>query len=295
MAPMLVAQENSPDGTPKEFKFAYKMKLGDIVRYEVRHDSTMITQAAQVVDKLRNRSNELKHFRVADIDKDGNATLVCVLDHVRMSAQFNDSEPLLFASDWSRDRVPEKYLIVWQSIGKPLARMTVAPNGKLLDLQLLEHEQYKKPSPSPLAPPESTLDFDQVNFLVEFPDKPVAIGETWSKRITVKVQLDRKLTRNINLLRTYKLDSVKDDVARIKTMTSIIGRISDPRIQVQLLQREPRGIIEFDAKRGILLSRKVSMDQQLLEPFGMKSSVSSKTTRSEQFVEPDSQVARKPD
>ena len=291
----LTAQEKSPAPTPAEYEFAYKFKLGDIVRYDVRHDSTMTTQAALVVDRVRNRSNETKHFRVSDVDKSGNATLVCVLDHVRMSAQFNDAEPLQFASNWPREKVPGKYLTVWRSIGKPLAKMTVAPHGKLLNLQLLEHEHYKKSSPSPLAPPESMLDFDQVNFLVEFPDRPLSVGETWSKRISVLVALDGKLTRNISLLRTYKLDSVKEDIASIKMMTSVIGRVVDPRVKVQLLQREPRGVIEFDVKRGILLSRKVAMDQQILEPFGMKSSVSAKTTRQERFVEADSKLAQKSD
>lgn len=265
-------------------KLRYQFQVSEDVRYRVQSQSTMVTQAALAIETVRNKANELKHFHVSAIDDDGNATFVCTLDHVRMWAKFNDDDPLQFASDWPQSRVPPKYHTVWKSIGKPLARMKVSPTGKLLDLHLLEHERYKKGTQGPLAAPESSLDFDQVNFLVEFPDDPVEIGGTWSQRMKLKVQVDAKLSRNINLLRTYKLEAVEDGIARIKMVTSVLGRVYDPRVQVQLLQREPRGEIKFNIAEGKLISRNTIIEKQLLEPFGSKSSVSAKSTRSEELV-----------
>lgn len=285
--PMTDAEASSPPPV----KLRYQFRVSEDVRYRVQSQSTMITQAALAMETVRNKANELKHFHVSAIDDEGNATFVCTLDHVRMWAQFNDDDPIQFASDWPKSRVPFKYHTVWKSVDKPLARMKVSPQGKLLDLHLLEHERYKKGTQGPLAAPESSLDFDQVNFLVEFPEEPVKIGGTWSQRLKLTVQVDKKLSRNINILRTYKLEAVRDGIARIKMVTSVLGRVYDPRVQVQLLQREPRGEIKFDIAKGQLVSRDTVIEKQLLEPFGSKSSVSVKSTRSEELVAPRGPLA----
>ncbi|MGE0377138.1 MAG: hypothetical protein AB7Q45_17140, partial [Planctomycetaceae bacterium] len=164
-----------------------------------------------------------------------------------------------------------------ETIGKPLARITVSPMGELLDMKWLLPDQQ---GALPAKADGGTLDI-----LVSMPEGPVAVGETWKQRFETEVLVDQKLRKTVTLLRTYRLAGVENDRATIELQTAVITPLHDPAQEAQLIQKTPNGTIEFDLKRGVMLSRATAVDREVVGFNGGKSRIRNKTTRSENLVE----------
>ncbi len=270
-APKLVTAGNEPKQV-----FAYKLTPGLFAHFEVRHQMTVISEANGEVEKVTNHSNSRKHFRVVSVDEQGNAVLEPIVDSVYMSAKFGETDPIVY--DSTKDvEPPRQFREVKATIGRPVSRVTVSPNGTLQKVTLLEG------APSHLA--ESSIKNDpRLNFLVVFPTEPIGVGATWRERFTAEVVVGQNLKQPVTLQRQYDVTAIDGTVATLKVRTSVITPLSNPQVEAQLMQRKPSGTIQFDLERGLILSQSTAASEQVVGAFGPKTSVQASSETQEKWV-----------
>ncbi len=275
---------------PDAYTLRYQFKKDEVLHYRVDHESTLIASKPELSQRTKNEVHSKKNQRVVATDSAGNATLELAIDWVKMSAQFDDSEARVFDSKHPDD-CPDCYKGVRQVIGQPLARVRVSPRGTLLSSTPLL-------SPAVLArarmlPPDPSSESNDPmrNFLVEFPEEPLKIGEGWTNTYKVKVQVTRRLSQDVTMQRSYELTEVKDQRATIKMRTALITPIRDGQILGQLIQMTPSGTIVFDLEHGRIVSRTLAIDKTEVGVIGGNGSMQAKSKRVECWIDPAKEKA----
>ncbi len=264
-----VGEENSrPEAeTAEKYQLNYQFKVGDFVHYRVRDSSSYTTQKDSISETAKNQSTAWRQYRVVSVDQSGEAVLELMIERVRLQAQFDDSPPIVFDST-DPELQPESFKQILQTVGKPMSRIRVDRYGNLLEVHNYFGKQPKQADPA-------------LNFLVVFPQKPIAINETWKQDLEVEVPVSKTLREKVKLRRIYQLKSVEKDLATISLSTILVTPIRDPAVKVRLMQMTPSGTIQFDMKRHLLISRKVKIDDQIVGAFGAGTLVKAVSVREE--------------
>lgn len=266
----------------KTYKLRYNFRTGSSVDYTVENRAEIEVEQAETRQQVEHSEITHKHYRVVSTDANGNGTLELMIDRVQMQASVDGVTPVTYDSQ-ADQRPPAQFLGIADTIGKPLARITVSPTGKLLDLNwLLAEQQGHLPTRE---------DAGNLDILVELPDGPVAVGETWKQRFETEVLVEQNLRKAVTLQRTYRLSGVEGDRATIELKTAVITPLHDPEQEAQLIQKTPQGTVVFDLKRGLLIARSTELDREVVGFNGGKSRIRNRTTRSEQLVEHQAQSA----
>ena len=275
----------SPVSGPAKYRLQYHFKTNDRVYFRVTHAMTIVTRKGEASETAKNESKTTKHYRVFSVDAEGNGLLELVIDRVQMTAQFGGNTPISVDSS-DPENVPRAYRSVVETVGRPLARIKVSPEGKLLSAQrVLDSGLQRKVTTGTVSSTDNDADPSR-NFLVVFPEREIAVGESWTDRsLTVKVRVGRALSRPVQLLRTYTLESVKDEIATITLKTAVITPVNDPALQAQLIQRTPSGTIEFDLQAGRIAARTMRIDDSVIGPFGDNSSLKATSLRTETQID----------
>jgi hypothetical protein len=262
----------------------YQFKKDEVLNYQVDHETTMITTKPEFVEKVSNEVHSRKQNRVVALDSQGNATLELSIEDTKMSAQFGEAQPVSFDSRNPQD-CPESYKVIRDIVGKPLARVRVTPRGELLQsVPLLPLAVMKK---AKLVKADGTLSDDASrNFLVEFPENALKVGDIWTNVFKVNVSVSRSLTQAVTMQRSYELLEVKDGLATIKLRSGLITPINDGMILAQLIQMSPSGTIVFDIENGRLVSRTLVIDKTEVGVIGGDSSMQAKSKREERWIDP---------
>ena len=266
----------------EEYLLRYKFHPNQFVHYTVEHVSTLTSHYPAGKEVVFNETQTQKHFRVVAVDEGGNATLELMIDRVKMTARFNDSEKVVFDSQDTTKR-PRQFQHVMNSIGKPTAQFKFAPDGKLLKIVSSIAPQQDPSAQGTAQQKKAAIDASR-NFLVVFPEEPIQVGDEWKDRIQVCVNVTNKLTKLVTLQRRYRFDSVKASLATISLRTSVLTPIKNPMIRVQLIQREPKGTIVFDIEQGRMVSRELKIDRVVVGAAGPKSSIRAVSLRREKLT-----------
>jgi hypothetical protein len=260
----------------KTFLLRYKFHAGQFLYYEVSHTMRIVTQYESAKEEVANSSQAWKQLRVVSVDDAGNALLEPMVERVRMSAVRDGEEAADYDSARDADPPPQ-FRQIKETVGTVMARVSVAPNGELLQaIPVAQNnaalvEAAKKNDP-------------RLNFLTVMPKTPVRIGDTWKDTFPAEVTVDKGLKQEVTIHRTYKLMSVNGAIATIKLNSSPVPRPDDPQLLVQLMQRTPTGTIEFDLDKGMVVSTKTQIDETVYNPFGPKSSMSAQTRSIEKML-----------
>lgn len=243
----------------------YRFRPNQVVAYRVEHTSTITETKANRIHITRNETTNQKHFTVISAQPDGSAILETVLDRVKMSVRFNKQKPNTYDSATDKNP-PQGFSAVAKTIGRALVRIKVEANGRLMaTVPLLSRKiqarvvPYKGPS-KPSNDPSK-------NFLTVFPTKPVRVGETWSDR-KLKPRLrvsagGRGLYQEFPMIRTYRLVSMKENLATIQIETVSLKPLSEVGLQIQASQLMPSVTIVFDTRRGLIVSRTTSTNSKV--------------------------------
>lgn len=254
-------------------RLQYKFEPGQFIYYQVHDKGTTQTSIQSASVTAENASQVLKHFRVLTVNRDGHAILELVFDKVWMSARQVPGEPIVYSSE-SKQSPPPIYRDVHQSVGKPLARATVASNGRLVELKMLNGKD---------APEELNASH---NFLIEFPETPLRVGDSWRDVYAVEVRNREKLKVEIRMVRVWTLTGVKDGQAHIRFKTSFLTPVTDPFLLGQLIKHRPVGKVVFDLRRGQILSRDSSVDDAVVNAFGPRSLLKAEHRMAQRLVDP---------
>ena len=253
-----------------KYLLRYHFTAGDFVHYEVLDQAAVTTRKNDVKETMRNQSQVWRHYRVVSVNEAGEATLELMIDRVRMIAQFEDAAPSIFDSS-DPNLQPQKFRAVLDSVNRPMSRITVDPQGELVNVQNL-------------LPGKAAENDPAINFLVVFPEQAQPIGATWKQALEVDVPVTEKLKEKVKLIRNYTLESVEDNIATIHLATVLASPVRDPAIRTRLLQQTPSGKILFDLQTQQLTFRELKVNDQVIGAFGAGTLVETQTRRTEKLV-----------
>jgi len=278
-----------PTSAAAEYLLRYKFKVGKSLYYKDSQTTMFITVKGDKREQNIQKAVYEKHLQVVSEERPGEEqpsvfTIKPILDHVKMSAQFDDTEPMTYDSQIKI--IPTKYFQgIDAVIGKSIWQLKVAASGKLIEQFDLRSGKIK-PSSLQLVNAEVSDKHSRNNFFLTFPTEPVAVGQSWKKRYLGHVNIPqsrRKLP--IKFLRTHTLTAVKGNVASISVRTVVLTVINNPKLSVQLIQQTPKSEIKFDIDRGIMLERTTTVDEKVFSFSGANSVVQVESLREEAYVE----------
>ena len=264
-------EANAPaNRSDQTYLLKYKFIPNQFVHYQVNFTSQISNRSGEYEQLSRNQTSTRRHYRVISADKDGTAELELILDYVKMKSQFNKEDPVIIDSA-NKDDPSERQYPIFNQVGKPLTRVKMSSQGKLI--------QTTKLSTAVQSNDES------MNFLLRFPEHKISVGDHWKEIYEIDVPMDKTLKQKIKFRRKYTLTSVKNGIAFINLETAALTPLHNPNLKARVIQQAPKGTIQFDLKRGLLLSRTSSVNQTVIGAMGPSTSMSVASTSIEKLHE----------
>ena len=251
----------------EQHTLAYKFTPGEEVRTRVAQLSKVDTKIKGQVSVAKSGSISTKVWKITAVDGQGNITLENSVADVDMW-QSVTGKPEIKYNSLTDKNPPLGYQYVADSIGKPLATLTITPAGKLM---------------------ERRSDLPQMNtglgdLAVPLPEGPVKAGDTWETPEDIRLKID-DVNLTIKVRQFYRLVLVQTGVATISVETQVLTPVRDPKILSQLVQRMQKGTIKFDIDAGRLLHRQMDLDESILGFNGPESHMNYLSRTTEEPVE----------
>ena len=291
----------------------YKFLPGQQLRYKNTESVTLDAMQGELRKVDITSFEQRRVFTVASVDEAGSAKLAMQYEFVQMQRQTNDLPPVMFDTNMDAKDVPPEFKNTardlkgsapkfWISnLGAALqksdtaegyrpATKPVAQAGNVIvgdkpagastgdvkqavaesstateEAAKTEESITKKNVPSGSA--------NAVTFLMPLPEHAVAVHETWREVIPVNVRVTEEISRKINILRTFRLESVEDGIAAISFRSSVEAAVKSPTMRSQLIKATPKGTLTIDIERGVMLKREIRYDETVLNAIGQNSVV----------------------
>lgn len=218
----------------------YKLKAGEALHSRVSHFANTRTKIASLEEDSESRTVSEKVWHVKSVDPQGNMTFEYSIEAVDLAQRVGDQEEIKYNSRNDKD-VPDAYRKVSQSLGKPLAVVTISPDGQVV-------KRNNESNAPQLGIGELTI---------PLPKEPVEIGGQWSTSRDCRAKLEDGTYKTIKLRDLYVLEKVSAGVATIRVSSQPLTPINDPAIDSQIVQQLSRGEIKFDIDNGRMISKQL--------------------------------------
>lgn len=242
------------------YQLRYKFQPDQTLKYETKQTIIQTGVAPFGKQVETNKIEQRRIYTITDVQDAGNATASMQFEYVRMERNTDKADPIVFDTKMKSEDVPQFFRGAARSLKTKAPTYELKTTGIDIDDKNLEQ----------------TLAGGQASFIVPMPESDVAIGETWTTFVEVKVRIAEQMFRTVKLRKTFRLKAVEDGVAEIGMATSTVGSVKDPRVQVQLLQATPAGTVWFDVDRGIVTKKEIRFNNTVLNAMGPKTMVSAK-------------------
>lgn len=293
-----------PSTTPSSVELKYRFAPDQKLLYRTTEKKRLEGRLGenQKVDITEVRMTRV--FTVQSVDPNGTAKIAMQFGDVWMSRQVNDQPPVVFDASMKPDDVPEEFRNVAHSLKGNATKYSVSDRGISAD----GAESRKTPATAAAVSQASLVETDGpastagqiqtasgtttgrpergTSILMLLPEKSVVPGDRWKEVIPVTVRVTQDIEREVRILRTYRLDAVRDGVAEISFWSSIESPVRGPMLMSQLIQATPRGTMRFDIQRGLMTRRELHYDQSVSSVFGPGSILVSQGTTVEE-LQPD--------
>jgi len=266
---MLVGTLPAAERGAEPVRLAYQFRVGDQIDMRVSHRARTETTMNETTQAVETLTESLKRWTVVDVDATGRATLEHSVDDVTMVSRTSDRGEVRWASG-STDEPPPGYELVRHSLGVPLTRMVVDPEGRVLDRVELRP-----------CPPSASGDL----VIVPLPEEPVEVGAEWTIPQEIVVEVPNGPRKAIRTRLRYRLDEVADGFATIRVDTTVLTPVDDPRLEARLLERIWDGEIVFDITAGRVVSRRTGIDRRVVGFGGPQSSIRYRASLEERLAE----------
>ena len=236
------------DAAPAKYLLRYKFRPDDSLRWKVVHRATVDATVSGVSQTTEAVTVSTKVWKVRKVDPSGAATFEQFVEHVDMWQKTSGRMEVRYNSQTDK-RPPVGFEGVAKSIGVPLSRTQIDPQGKILARQHL--------SPRPQVEEEGMV-------TIPMPEAAVAVGETWTVPFDIEVPFGAGRLKRIKARQTFTLEGVKNGVATIRTSTQILTPINGPAIEAKLVLREPSGSVRFDMEAGRVVAQQMDTDKRVV-------------------------------
>ncbi|MEY3458026.1 MAG: hypothetical protein RL215_1183 [Planctomycetota bacterium] len=284
----------------------YQFVPGQTLRYRSEQKMTLEAHVGQERRLDVSEVRQTRLFTVSSVTAAGGAELAMQFEHVWMRKQVDDGEPLDFDSGMKPSEVPEAFRSVAHSLRGNAPRFHLTALGTTAARPELQQaggvQSPNLPSPVEQDPADGAqsgrapaieqasssrgdASRDPGTFLMLLPEAPVKVGDTWKEEIPLTVRAGVDSTLQVSVLRTYRLDELTDETARISFRSSLRSPTRSTVIRSQLIQATPTGSFIFDRRRGVMLSREFRYSETVIGALGPESLLSSFGTQTETLVE----------
>lgn len=251
----VVAAQNKA-ATPPEITLRYKLQAGEQLVSKVVHFAETRTRMSGHEEASSSRTITEKVWEVSDVKSNGEMTFEYRIAAVELAQSVGGGEELTYNS-LTDTEAPDMFKHVAQTVSKPLAKVTINPQGQVVNRE----GDLKSPQ---LGMGELTL---------PLPADPVAIGGQWSVPRDVRVKSENGVHKTIKVRELYTLEKVSAGVATIRIQTQPLTPVSDPAIESQLIQQLSQGEIKFDVDRGRMLNKQLNWSDEVVGFRGPETSL----------------------
>ncbi len=216
-------------GEAETYTLRYKFHPGEVIRWEVEHQSQLRATVSKDTQNTETMSLSLKAWRVKDVRPDGSATFEHRVEWVDMRQTLTGRNEVHYDSRTDK-KPPVGFEDAAKSVGVPLSIIEMDAKGKVL------HRTDLKPHPA--APATQPSVQNEGWLTIPLPDQAVPVGHAWSIPQNMDIPLPEGGVKKIKAIQQFLLESVKTGVATIRVSTEILTPITDPAVESQLVQRE---------------------------------------------------------
>jgi hypothetical protein len=260
--------------TADTYELKYKMRAGSTLRYRVEHLASVETTIGGNTQEQKSRSISTKAWKFLELDPTSGLRFEHVIEDVDMWQTSTGRQDVTYNSRQDR-QPPAEYEHVAESLGKPLATVTMDVHGKVLDRDVAA----KHP------------DWGFGGLVMPLPEGKVAIGHTWTVPHLIHARREDRTVQQIKTRLRYRLERVQTGVATISIKSEVLTPISDQRIKSQIVQQLSNGEIKFDIDAGHVLSKQLDWDETVIGFNGNDSNMKYLARFTETLLKPD-EVAR---
>ena len=253
----------------QKYALKYKFTQGEEVRWNVEHVATTKAQIAGKHETTSSRTESTKLWKVSSIDSIGNITFVHSVESTSLWQKIGEEEPVSYDSN-SDEEPPQEFASACDMIGKPLAVVTISPNGKVIDRKSETMQ----------------VGFGVGDICVPLPEEPISIGHRWfaptvfdatdedGKRLKLKARINYEF-----------LKVVTGGLAVISFKTEVLTPIESDQVRSQLLQKLNHGYVAFDIAKGRLNTKEVRWNEKVQEYAGADSHLQYNGRMTEKIVD----------
>lgn len=252
------------------YTLQYKFRPNETLRWKVKHEVKFDTTVSKHHQRASTDSESVKQWIVKEVNPQGMSTVETRVEYVLMEQELTGRSPIVYDSR-KDEAVPSGFEGVAASIGVPLSVLQVDPQGNLLEREI------KQKSPG-------MTDDNHQEVTAALPEKPVQVGDHWTKPYPIVVQTDDNKIKRLKGRNYYQLVAVEDGIARIRMETQILTPVSDPALEVKLIQQYGKGQIWFDIALGHIIRTEMNVDKEVVGFRGPASSVHYKSKFSETLL-----------
>jgi len=262
--------------TAKKYDLRYKLKRGEVLRYDVTHRASIRSTIEQETQAAQTRTDSVKAWKVTDVLENGEIEFINVVERVHMVNQLPEKDPTEYDSD--RDKTPPPgFEDAARSIGVPISAVRISSRGKI-ERRDVKVKGASTEEDAPIA--------------LRLPEEPAAIGDTWDEPFDVVVALEGGGTKSIQTRRHHELLNVASGIATVKVTYQVLSPI-DPTIECQLVQRVMEGEVKFDIDAGRVVGQQMDIDKRILGFAGPTSSMQYIMRMEEKLLKKGEKVADK--
>jgi len=224
---------------------------------------------------------------VDKVRPDGTATFVNSVPQIDMRQRQSGQSEVRYNSRTDA-KPPLEFQQVAPSVGVPLSVVTINSCGKVLHRERAAgaaEDNKSKDGPAALAPanpqaaassssaPGDTQAEKSGWLTIPLPEKPIAVGESWSLPLEFDVHVPGGATKRIRAIQQFTLEDVKTGVATIRVSTDILTPVSSAAVESQLIERQAAGRVRFDIDAGRVLGQQLDTDKHVVGFRGEASSI----------------------
>lgn len=258
------------------YRLTYKFKQGEVLRYAVEHLATVDTRISGNKQVSRSRSASTKAWTVNAVTAD-TIEFTHRVEDVEMWKQDDGREEVRYNS-LTDSKPPAEYEHVAESIGKPLAVVTIDRTGQIIK----RNNESSQP------------DLGFGGLVVPLPKGEIKLGHSWVVPKKLRLRTRDGLYKEVNTQMRYRLEQVKLDVATISVKTEVLTPINDSTLKSQLVQQLSDGEIKFDLDAGRVISKQLDWSETVIGFNGPDSNMKYLARFTEKLKSADAQTARKP-
>jgi hypothetical protein len=239
------------------YALRYRFQPGETLRWNVEHRTAVRNSVSNQTQTAETDTRSVKAWRVRRVQPDGSAVFEIVIESVDMRNRLAGCDEVRYNSKTDK-KPPPGFEGAPAAVDVPLSLITLDSRGKVL------HREVKLQSA--VNPGISEITFP-------LPEKPIALGESWSQPCDLDVPLRTGGMQKIKALQRFTLEGVKTGVATIRVATQILTPVTNPEIEAQVVQHQSSGVIRFDIDAGRILSQQLDVDRHVVGYQGGASSL----------------------